>query len=78
MINNSQEIIERNRNIALNAAKISNQSFGGIKGYAVNSHKGLLNSVNEDRVCIVTNINKYLCKNKESSFFGVFDAKNGA
>ena len=77
-MSNSHEINQRNRNLRLNAAKISNRVFNAVKGYAVNSHQGLLNTVNEDRVCIITNLNKSLCKDKESSFFGIFDGKNGA
>lgn len=39
-------------------AKTSVKQIGKLKGYAVNSHPGPLNSFNEDRICVVTNLNK--------------------
>lgn len=37
-----------------------------------------MNVINEDRVCIVTNLNKKnQTKNKQVLFFGIYDGKNG-
>jgi hypothetical protein len=33
--------------------------------------------VNEDRICIVTNLNKTSCKTRQISFFGIFDGNQG-
>lgn len=44
----------------------------------MNSHVGPMNVINEDRVCIVTNLNKKSqTKNKQVLFFGIYDGKNG-
>jgi len=37
---------------------VSTKTIGYIKGYSVNSHAGPLNVINEDRICVVTNLNK--------------------
>lgn len=47
-------------------------------GYSVNSHPGPMNTSNEDRVCIVTNLNKTTIRSKQICFFGVYDGKNGS
>lgn len=62
----------------LDKAKVSSKSVGHIKGYAVNSHPGPLNTINEDRICIVTNLNRSSCKENQISFFSIYDGKDGA
>ena len=49
-----------------------------IKAYAANSHPGPLNNLNEDRVCIVTNLNKTSNKANQVSYFAIYDGHNGA
>jgi len=66
-----------NPNVVIDASKISSKSYGLIRGYAANSHVGLYSSVNEDRICIVTNLNKTSFKNRQISFFGIFDGHQG-
>lgn len=66
-----------NSNIVIDPSKISSKSYGLVKGYAVNSHAGVYLSTNEDRICIVTNLNKTSCKNRQISFFGIFDGYHG-
>lgn len=61
----------------IDPSKISSKNYGFIRGYAANSHVGLYNSVNEDRICIVTNLNKTSFKNRQISFFGIFDGNQG-
>ena len=52
--------------------------LGVVYGYGVNSHVGSKNIINEDRICIVTNLNKNQSKNKQILFFGIYDGKNGS
>ena len=33
--------------------------------------------INEDRICIVTNLNKTNVKSKQVSFFSIYDGSNG-
>lgn len=46
-----------------------------MKTYAVNSHSGPINTNNENRLSIVTNLNSF--KNHTISFFGIYEGKNG-
>ena len=65
----------------MNPPKNSSEKFGLIKGYAANTHAGLVRNYNEDRVTIIINILKP--PNKKSnywpncSFFGIFDGHGG-
>ena len=56
---------------------MSSKGYGLILGYAANSHPGVYNLVNEDRICIVTNLNKSNHKHKQISFFSIYDGSNG-
>ena len=47
-------------------------------GYGVNSHSGPICTTNEDRVCIVTNLNKTQVRKKQILYFGIYDGKNGS
>lgn len=58
-------------------AKISAKPIGIIKGYSVNSHPGSLNTANEDRICVITNLNKTIQKEQQISFFSIYDGENG-
>ena len=58
-------------------AKISSKSTGVVKNYAVNSHPGFVNTINEDRISIITNLNKVIKNTKKVSFFGIYGGKNG-
>lgn len=49
---------EKQVNFNFEKAKVSSKSIGYIKGYSVNSNAGPLNVINEDRICVVTNLNK--------------------
>ena len=49
-----------------------------MKAYSANSHPGPFLSVNEDRICIVTNLTKTNNKNKQISFFGIYGGSGGA
>lgn len=69
---------EATRIVNLEKSRISSKSYGFIKAYAANSHPGLLNTMNEDRVCIVTNLNKTSNKANQVSFFAIYDGHNGA
>lgn len=59
----------------IDKAKISTKFIGEVKGYAVNSHPGPLNSVNEDRICIVTNLTRSSSKEAQVSFFSIYDGR---
>lgn len=59
--------------ISIDLSKTSSKSYGLIKGYAANSHPGVHNTTNEDRICIVTNLNKTNIKTKQVSFFSIYD-----
>lgn len=61
----------------IDKAKTSAKQTGQIRGYAVNSHPGPLNTFNEDRICVVTNLNKSLQKELQISFFSIYDGENG-
>ena len=59
--------------INIELSKTSSKSYGLIKGYAANSHPGVHNTTNQDRICIVTNLNKTNIKTKQVSFFSIYD-----
>lgn len=59
--------------VSIEISKTSSKSYGLIKGYAANSHPGSHNRTNEDRICIVTNLNKTNVKTKQVSFFSIYD-----
>jgi hypothetical protein len=63
--------------LIIDKSKISSKSYGVIKGYSANSHSGPMLSYNEDRICIVTNLTKTSTKQKQISFFGVYDGNGG-
>jgi len=63
--------------VIIDKAKISSKSYGTVKAYSANSHPGPILSYNEDRICIVTNLTKTSVKQKQVSFFGVYDGNNG-
>ena len=63
--------------LIVDKAKVSSKSYGIVKAYSANSHPGPLLSFNEDRVCIVTNLTKTNIKQKQVSFFAVYDGNNG-
>lgn len=63
--------------MTIELSKTSSKSYGLIKGYAANSHPGVYNATNEDRICIVTNLNKTNVKTKQVSFFSIYDGSNG-
>lgn len=44
----------------------------------MNSHPGSINTANEDRICVITNLNKSIMKDQQISFFSIFDGNNGA
>lgn len=48
-----------------------------IKGYSANSHPGPILTYNEDRICIITNLTKTNIRQKQISFFGVYDGNDG-
>ena len=56
---------------------MSSKSYGPIRGYSANSHPGPILSANEDRICIITNLTKTNVKQKQVSFFGVYDGCHG-
>jgi len=63
-------------------AKHSSKSHGVIKGFAANTHNGLVRNYNEDRVSIILNIGPPACKTTFSilqncSFFGIYDGHGG-
>ncbi len=43
----------------------------------MNSHPGSLSTNNEDRICVITNLNKSILKDTQISFFSIYDGKNG-
>ena len=57
----------------IDKSKVSSKPYGIIKGYSANSHPGPLLSYNEDRICIITNLTKTNVKEKQISFFGVYE-----
>ena len=64
--------------------KTSNKNMGIIKGYAANTHEGLIRNYNEDRVSIIINMNKpknYSIDLKgkwpKVSFFAIYDGHGG-
>lgn len=63
-------------------SKFSNRAYGAIKSYAVNTHRGIIRTYNEDRVSIILNIlkpNTYIGDYwPKCAFFGVFDGHGGA
>jgi hypothetical protein len=61
----------------IDRAKISVKDIGPIKAYAVNSHPGTLKSLNNDRICVVTNLNKASSKELRISFFSVYSCESG-
>lgn len=63
--------------ILIEKSKVSSKPYGIIRGYSANSHSGPLLSYNEDRICIVTNLTKSTSKQRQISFFGVYDGNGG-
>jgi serine/threonine protein phosphatase PrpC len=63
--------------LTIEKSKISSKSYGIIKGYSANSHAGSMLNYNEDRICIVTNLTKTNSKQRQISFFGVYDGNGG-
>lgn len=76
MITQSKETLEKVPPI--DKAKISTKSIGLLKGYSVNSHPGSMSTLNEDRICVITNLNKAAHRDHQISFFSIYDGKNGA
>ena len=63
--------------MTIDRAKISSKGYGLVKAYSANSHPGPNLSYNEDRICIVTNLTKTSVRQRQVSFFGVYDGKDG-
>jgi hypothetical protein len=63
--------------VTIDKAKVSSKGYGIVRAYSANSHPGPLLSFNEDRICIVTNLTKTSHKQKQVSFFGVYDGSDG-
>lgn len=63
--------------LLIEKSKVSSKPYGIIRGYSANSHSGPLLSYNEDRICIVTNLTKSSSKQRQISFFGVYDGNGG-
>ena len=63
--------------MTIDKAKVSSKSYGIVKAYSANSHPGPSLSYNEDRICIVTNLTKTNIRQKQISFFGIYDGKDG-
>jgi hypothetical protein len=61
----------------IDRAKTSTKEMGTIKGYAVNSHPGPLTNINDDRICVVTNLNKSPSRDLQISFFSIYSCENG-
>ena len=59
-------------------ARISSKHYGFVRAYAANSHPGPLSQINEDRVRVVTNLNKTTNKARQVSFFAIYDGCDGA
>ena len=63
-------------------AKCSFKNNGIVKAYAANTNQGIVRNYNEDRVSIILNIIKPMCRMDEEwpkcSFFGVYDGHGGA
>lgn len=55
--------------------KKSLEKFGCIQGYAASTNRGIVREANEDRVSIITNIEKVNCP--PASFFGIYDGHGG-
>lgn len=56
---------------------MSSKSYGIVRGYSANSHPGPVLANNEDRICIITNLTKTNVRQKQISFFGVYDGCRG-
>lgn len=57
------------------APKKSTENIGSVQGYAASTNRGIVRESNEDRVAIITNIEKINCP--PSSFFGIYDGHGG-
>lgn len=61
----------------IDRAKVSSKSYGIVKAYSANSHSGPVLTHNQDRICIVTNLTKTNVKQRQISFFGIYDGNDG-
>lgn len=70
--------MEKNQQLVqIEKPKISTKPTGLVRGYSVNSHPGYLNGINEDRICVITNLNKSAQRDNYISFFSIYDGNNG-